>query len=501
MKIILVFSLFFLAAGAIAVAQAPGHFFETGNMSVVRAGHTATLLPSGKVLIAGGGGSTLEQYEGGAGSSAELYDPDNGIFITTGSMSVPRAGHSATLLPDDRVLIVGGSTEMAVELYDPESGSFSRGASMSVPRTAHTATLLNNGKVLIAGGFNPQPLSVNEPPPICPPGGCGSLNTAELYDPANGTFTPTGNMTMSHFSHRATLLADGRVLISPAADAPDVDLGRTEIYDPDSGTFHAVVLGQPVLAARTEAAYTANLLLNGKVLITAAPTECDYVAGDALLFDPASETFSPAASMVTARCVQTGTSLASGAVLVSGSWGCRVSADTDVYDAASGTFQRGPGMMINRWQHQATLLADGRVLVTGGLDTCGQGALSRAEVCAIGSYTEPPPPVLLSIDGNQEAVLHTSTHQVVSPANPAVAGETLEIYALDLIDGAVIPPQIAIGGRLAEVLYFGKAPGYPTLNQINVRVPAGVTPGPAVPVRMNYLGRPSNLVTIGVGEP
>jgi hypothetical protein len=369
---------------------------------------------------------------------------------------------------------------------------------MSVPRFAHTATLLNNGKVLIAGGYTPQPLNVNEPPPICPPGGCGSLNTAELYDPANDSFTPTANMTMSHFSHRATLLADGRVLISPAADAPDVDLGRTEIYDPDTGTFHAVVLGEPVLAATTGAAYTANLLLNGKVLITAAPPECDYVAPDALLFDPALETFSPGPNMVTSRCVQTGTTLAGGAVLVSGSWGCRVSADTDVYDGSTDTFRRGPSMMINRWQHQATLLADGRVLVTGGIDTCGQGALSLAEVGAIGFYTEPPSPFLLSIEGKQGAVLHASTHQVVSPANPAVAEEALEIYALDLIDGAVIPPQIAIGGRLAEVLYFGKAPGYPTLNQINVRVPAGVTPGPAVPLRMNYLGRPSNPVTIAV---
>ena len=107
MKILGVWSLFSLGAGVIAFAQVGGTFGGTGNMIAARVGHTATLLPSGKVLIAGGGPVT-----------AELYDPDNG-FISTGSMSVPRGLHSATLLPDDRVLIVGGSTDTAVELYDP----------------------------------------------------------------------------------------------------------------------------------------------------------------------------------------------------------------------------------------------------------------------------------------------------------------------------------------------------------------------------------------------
>jgi hypothetical protein len=113
---------------------------------------------------------------------------------------------------------------------------------------------------------------------------------------------------------------------------------------------------------------------------------------------------------------------------------------------------------------------------------------------------EEPPPVLLSLsnDGStQGAILHAGTSQVASSSNRAFIGEALEVYCTGLVEGSAGPPQITIGDRVAEILFFGKAPGFAGLTQVNVRVP-GTFSGPAVPVRMTYLGRLSNEVTIGV---
>jgi uncharacterized protein (TIGR03437 family) len=159
-------------------------------------------------------------------------------------------------------------------------------------------------------------------------------------------------------------------------------------------------------------------------------------------------------------------------------------------------------MTSDRGLHTATLLNNGKVLIAGGIHYVpGQGwpALSSADLYTPASVI--PAPVLFSLSGDgqgQGIVWHSATGEIASAGNPSVAGEALAMYTNNLRDGAVIPPQVIVGGRQAAVLYFGAAPGYPGYSQVNFRVPAGVAPGIAVPVRLTYLGRASNELTIGV---
>jgi uncharacterized protein (TIGR03437 family) len=161
-------------------------------------------------------------------------------------------------------------------------------------------------------------------------------------------------------------------------------------------------------------------------------------------------------------------------------------------------------MTARRVGHTATVLNDGRVLISGGISAdvtpfTTDWIPSSAEI-----YTPPvlmPAPALFSLSGDgqgQGAIWHAQTGQIASADNSAVAGEALSMYTTSLANGGVIPPQVSIGGRLAQVLNFGAAPDYPGYYQVNFVVPEGVPTGPAGSVRLTYIGRSSNAVTIGV---
>jgi Galactose oxidase, central domain/Kelch motif len=280
---------------------ATGTFSATGSMAHARFNHTATLLPNGKVLIAGGeqGYTDVQPL-----SSAELYDPATGKFSATGSMSHIRTWSTATLLPNGKVFITGGldgaGALSSAELYDPATGQFGTTGSMSIGRESHTATPLDNGKVLLAGGLSYKGFP------------SGEQSSAELYDPATGEFTPTGSMHVGRYGAVAISLRDGRVLFA-GGDSIDCTTTSAEIYDPATGTFS---LGGSLANASMDP--QAALLRDGRVLIVGGWVWGGDGLSTAQVFDPTTGTFSPTGSLSTARPHGTAVSLANGRVLVVG---------------------------------------------------------------------------------------------------------------------------------------------------------------------------------------
>ncbi|MEK6283136.1 MAG: kelch repeat-containing protein [Acidobacteriota bacterium] len=318
---------------------ATGRWRFTANMSFGRrSGHSAVLLQNGSVLVVGGPND----------SSPEIFNPGfTGNWSLTGSMIAARWDHTATLLNNGKVLVVGGNGPngplTSTELYDHTTGLWTKTGSLVTQRRNHTATLLENGKVLVAGGNN----------------GLLTLNSAELYDPMSGNWTPAGGMLLSRSSHTATLLSDGRVLVT-GGNSPTLPTNSAELYDPASGIWTSAA---NMILRRS--AHTATLLPSGIVLVVGTTDESV----------PRSETFNPATGKWTAfagnypRSGHTATLLFNGTVLISGGVG---NGSSELFtQGVLGTTQSS--MAAYHFYHAAALLPNGRVLIAGGDDGGGPG--------------------------------------------------------------------------------------------------------------------------------
>lgn len=333
--------------------------FRLLNSSTVepRISPTATLLPNGKVLIAGGSWCRSSACNGfDPLASAELFDPATETFSATGSMSFARDGHTATLLNNGTVLITGGGDPedgsgaddyTTAETYDPATGNFTRVGDMTQGRTQHTASLLGDGRVLIAGGS----VDVN---------GFGLFpsKTAEIYDPATQSFSPAGDMPKEAAFHTASVLLDGTVLVVGGEGNTCSDAPGLAIFDPASNSFSACVS-----LPERRAEHTATTLNDGRVLITGGRDSCDFsdipaAYATAVVFDPATASYSPEKFMREPRSGHSATLLADGRVLVVGSM-------AELFDPATGSFVITGDPNVPGGGRRATRLSDGRVLFIG----------------------------------------------------------------------------------------------------------------------------------------
>ena len=413
------------------VDEPAGTWSRDGLMANARENHTATRLLDGRVLVAGG-----------AVQDTELYDPVTRVWRPTGPLNTARSGATATLLPDGRVLLAAGTGQIGTdpdtgepingpldtaELYDPATGTWSLTANtMSTPRSQHTATALPNGKVLVVGGV----------------GFANALiGATDLFDPATNTWsscsppaTPSagcpGPLHVPRRVHTATALRDGRVLVAAGkgANPPSpiqVSLASTELYDPATGTWSTCsdatagpTCPGPLAIARFGP--TSVTLNNGRALVIAGQAFDGTRIASVEEYDPATGHWGPTGFLGARRTTHQATLLADGKVLVAGGFGPDAQGTLvpqgEVYDPATRRWTFTSPMIVPRQSPAMTLLAGGQVLVTGGRDANGN-PIRQSEL-----FTATPPPV--------PPVAAPAAPGAPAPAPaPAAAAEGLRAFA------------------------------------------------------------------------
>jgi Ca2+-binding RTX toxin-like protein len=355
-----------LVAGAPAQAQASpqGSWELTGSLAAPRFDHTLTLLANGKVLAAGGRTSPA----GTVFNTAEVYDPVTEQWTATGPMNDYRWQHTATLLPDGRVLVAGGFGGLptgtgnndqpvvnTAEIYNPATNTWTPTGSLNVRRALATATLLPNGQVLVAGG---------RWCPNAPPATCNFMfrtATAELYNPATGVWTLTGSMTQARHTTASVLLPDGRVIV-PAGFTDAGNGTNADIYNPATGTWSAT---SNLNFAR--ARQGAMLLQDGRVMVVAGFPATQTTE----IYDPATNVWSFAAPLTPTgnRFNYAYTVMPNGKVLVASGIAAGMPVrNTDEYDPATNTWA-AQGQMNDTHASSSSLANSYRAVVLSASPT------------------------------------------------------------------------------------------------------------------------------------
>lgn len=285
-----------------------------------------------------------------------------GTTFAIGRLGVPRAAHTAVRLDDGRILIAGGCSRagcegnqdaVASELFEPADGSFAPGPAMTSPRAGHTATVLADGRVLVVGGYPGE----GRPP----------LASAELFDPNTNRFMTTGSMAQPRGSHTATALADGRVLVVGGVDATNEVIATVEIYDPGRGEF-AAAASLPVAVAT----HTAVRLSTGEIMVAGGrPTRSGAVTASAVIYDPTTDSWRSTGDLQDARYKHAAVALPTGGALVIGGADARdfrgSLTSIEQWDPTTGAWTVVADMLASRFKipDAVAVLADGRVLIAG----------------------------------------------------------------------------------------------------------------------------------------
>jgi hypothetical protein len=359
----------------------------TGNLNTRREGHTATLLPNGTVLVHGG---IIHSGESATPlSTAELFDPRAGTWTPTGGSFYERSDHTAILLHNGKVLVVGGSgladtPATSAELYDPTTGEFYATGKLNAPRAIPVGTLLSDGRVLVVGGaLSPGP----------------DYGSAEIYDPVTQVWTPTGRTVYQRRPGTLSLLMDGRVL---AVGGGGVE---AQLYDPATGSWTLTDSLRYVPDNNT-----ATRLEDGTVLVVGGrgysprPQPHNTSVNNVELYDPTAEAWSLVGNLNVGRYSHTATLLPNGRVLVVGGMHCDDTGayvplkSTELYDPTPRTWHLADDLGTGRFYHTETLLrvrhperpGQFMVLVAGGDDAPHVGdfdSLSSAELFSGGPPT------------------------------------------------------------------------------------------------------------------